>query len=64
MKYQNIVVQVSNYATDSLSETLKRYGQLGFKIVNVIMAKNKYDVDVMYLFFTKEIARLETTLPT
>ena len=56
MKYENIVVQVSNYATDYLQETLMKYGQLGFKLVNVTMAKNKYDVEVMYLFFTKELS--------
>ena len=56
MKYKNIVVQFSNYATDFLQETLINYGQLGFKLVNVTVAKNKYDVDVMYLFFTKELS--------
>lgn len=56
MKYENIVVQVSTYATDYLQETLMKYGQLGFKLVNVTMAKNKYDVEVMYLFFTKELS--------
>lgn len=56
MKYENIVVQVSTYATDYLQETFMKYGQLGFKLVNVTMAKNKYDVDVMYLFFTRELS--------
>lgn len=56
MKYENIVVQVSTYATDYLQETLMKYGQLGFKLVNVTIAKNKYDVDVMYLFFTRELS--------
>ena len=56
MKYKNIVVQVSTYATDYLQETLTKYGQLGFKLVNVTMAKNKYDVEVMYLFFTRELS--------
>jgi hypothetical protein len=55
MKYQNIVVTVSNYATNYLYETLNDYGQQGFKLVNVVMAKNKYYCDVMYLFFTKEM---------
>lgn len=54
MKYENIVVQVSNYATDALQETLSKYGNRGFKLVNTIMAKNKYNIDVMYLFFTRE----------
>ena len=56
MKYENIVVQVANYATDYLQETLMKYGQLGFKLVNVTVAKNKYDVEVMYLFFTKKLS--------
>lgn len=55
MKYENVFFQVSNYATDTLQETLSRYGELGFKLVNTMMAKNKYGVDVMYLFFTKEV---------
>jgi hypothetical protein len=55
VKYQNIVVTVSNYATKYLDETLDDYGQQGFELVNVVMAKNKYMLDVMYLFFTKEM---------
>lgn len=55
MKYENIVVQVSNYATDCLQETLTKCGQLGFKLVNVTMAQNKYGVNIMYLFFTREL---------
>lgn len=53
MKYQNTVVTISNYATNALKETLERYGELGFKLVNVVIAKNQYDVDAMYLFFIK-----------
>ena len=56
MKYKNIVVQFSNYETDYLQETLTNYGQLGFKLVNVTVAKNKYDIEVMYLFFTRELS--------
>ena len=55
MIYSNIAVQVSNYATDWLNKTLMEYGNMGFKLVNVVMAKNKYNIDVMYLFFTKEV---------
>jgi hypothetical protein len=55
MIYGNISVQVSNYATDSLNRTLVEYGNMGFKLVNAVMAKNKYNIDVMYLFFTKEV---------
>ena len=54
MRYKNVVVQVLNYATEWLQKTLTEYGEMGFKLVNVTMAKNKYNVDVMYLFFTKE----------
>lgn len=39
MKYENIVVQVSNYATDCLQDTLTKYGRCGFKLVNVTMAE-------------------------
>ena len=55
MKYANIVVPVSNYATIALDKTLIAYGNDGFKLVNVVMAKNKYNIDVMYLFFTKKV---------
>ena len=54
MKYTNIVVTVNGYATDSLQKTLKETGERGFKLVNAMLAKNKYNIDVMYLFFTKE----------
>lgn len=54
MKYLNTSIQVSNYATNTLNETLKQYGEQGFELVSAVKAKNKYDCDVMYLFFTKE----------
>lgn len=57
MKYHNIVVRVSNYATDALDEALKICGQEGYKLVNTLMAENKYGIDIMYLFFTKEITK-------
>ena len=63
MKYENEVIQVSNYATNSLQDTLTKYGQAGFKLVNVIMAQNRYSVEVMYLFFTREI-RDDSGIPT
>ena len=53
MKCRNIVDVVSNYATNELERTLEYYGERGFNLVNVTMAKNKYGVEVMYLFFTK-----------
>ena len=55
--YENIVITVSNYATDGLQDTLTKYGQSGFKLVNVTMTKNKYGVDVMYLFFTRKLRK-------
>ena len=59
MKYEHIVVGISNYATESLDDTLSKCGECGFKLVNVTMAQNKYGVEIMYLFFTKEIAESE-----
>lgn len=50
----NQVVVVSNYATEALQETLDVCAKNDYKLVNAILAKNKYHVDVMYLFFTKE----------
>lgn len=51
---RNKVVTVSNYATDKLQETLDWYGKAGYSIVSVVVAKNKYNCDVMYLFFTQK----------
>ena len=56
IKYENVVIQVSNYATDWLDKILMDYGNNGFKLVNVTMAENKYYVSVMYLFFTRELS--------
>lgn len=55
MKYDNEVVQVSNYATDAMNDLLVNYGQLGYKLVNALLAKNRHGAEVMYLFFTKEL---------
>lgn len=51
---RNAYEVVSNYATDALQETLNKYAKSGYKLVSVVMAKNKYNCEVMYLFFTKE----------
>lgn len=56
MQYENVVYKLSNYATNSLQDTLTKYGQAGFKLVNVTMAQNKYGADIMYLFFTRELS--------
>lgn len=56
MKFENIIVEVPNYTTISLDIELKRCGEQGFKLVNVVMAKNKYGIEVMYLcFFVREV---------
>lgn len=54
MKFSNIVVTISNYATEDLGSELEYYGDKGYKLVSVQMAKNKYGAEVMYLFFTRE----------
>lgn len=53
MKYQNIVVPVSNYATSALQETLTLWGKKGYRFVNSVMASNQYNCTIMYLFFVK-----------
>ncbi len=62
MKYDNIVVGVSNYATLQLGKTLQDYGKLGYKLVNVVMANNEHNCKIMYLFFTKEIKEQESKI--
>lgn len=54
MRFSNIVITVSNYATPDLGSDLEYYGDKGYKLVSVQMAKNKYGAEVMYLFFTRE----------
>lgn len=53
-RYENIVVQESHYSANNLQETLTRYGERGFKLVNTLMATGKHGIEVMYLFFTRE----------
>lgn len=60
MKFSNIVITISNYATSDLNNDLDYYGGKGYKLVSVQMAKNKYGAEAMYLFFTREE---ETTCP-
>lgn len=50
----NRVTIISNYATESLQETLDVYAKNNYKLVSTTLAKNRYNRDVMYLFFTKE----------
>lgn len=54
-KYQNIAIKISNYATSALNDLLLQYGENGFELVNSLIAKNEYGVDVMYCFFTKQL---------
>ena len=50
---ENICVTVSNYATETLQDTLNFYGEKGFSLVSTQMALNKYCSQVMYLFFVR-----------
>ena len=54
MKVSNKVAIVSNYATEYLDKTLSAYGDAGYKLVSTLLAPNEFNVQVMYLFFTKE----------
>ena len=54
MKISNEVVVVSNYATEYLNKTLSAYADAGYKLVSTLLAPNEFNVQVMYLFFTKE----------
>ena len=54
MKISNEVVVVSNYATEHLNKTLSAYADAGYKLVSTLLAPNEFNVQVMYLFFTKE----------
>ena len=54
MKISNEVVILSNYATQYLNKTLSTYGDAGYKLVSTLLAPNEFNVQVMYLFFTKE----------
>lgn len=51
-KFDNIVIIVDKAV---LQTTLTKYGKQGYQLVNTILAKDKYGVNVIYCFFTKEI---------
>ena len=51
---ENVCITVSNYATESLQNTLNFYGKEGFSLVSTQMASNKYGGQVMYLFFVRQ----------
>ena len=50
---ENVCVTVSNYATETLQDTLNFYGKEGFSLVSAQMASDKYGSQVMYLFFVR-----------
>ena len=50
---ENVCVTVSNYATEALQDTLNFYGEKGFSLVSTQMALDKYESQVMYLFFVR-----------
>lgn len=52
---ENVCVTVSNYATETLQDTLNFYGKEGFSLVSTQMASDKYGSQVMYLFFVRHI---------
>ena len=55
MSFDNLVVIVSNYATEALDNELSYWGERGYRLVSTEMAENTYGATVMYLFFTKEV---------
>lgn len=60
----NRVEQISNYNTSYLQEVLTDYGNAGYKLVNAVIVKNRYHVDVLDLFFTKEITEDDEIMQT
>ena len=54
MSFDNRVVIVSNYATETLDNELRYWGDREYRLVSTEMAENTYGATVMYLFFTKE----------
>ena len=53
-KISNEVVTLSNYATEDLDKILAEYGDVGYKLVSTNLAPNRFNVEIMYLFFAKE----------
>lgn len=60
MIIKNQVYVCSNYATSELQKILDCHAKAGYKLVSTEMAKNRYDVDVMYLFFAGEFDENKT----
>lgn len=53
-RIENTYTTISNYCTSALQDTLNRYSDAGYKLTSTQMAENKYGIQEMYLFFTKE----------
>lgn len=54
MKAYNTYYKLSNYCNGALlEEILNKYADYGFSLVSTLMVKDEYDIEVMYLFFTK-----------
>ncbi len=56
---KNKYVVIPDYGTNSLNETINIANNDGYFLVSVVMAKNKYGCECMYLFFGKEIQEEE-----
>ena len=54
-QYDNVVVEVSNYNTNALPRTLIQWGKSGYQLVSTQMVPNKHGIEIMLLFFTKEL---------
>lgn len=57
MKFQHRVEVVSNYCTEELEQRLERMGEMGYELVSVVVARNQYHVNSMYLFFKRSVER-------
>lgn len=53
--YHIVYEDCFNYNTDVLDDILEKYGKNGFQLVSTIIVKGNYDVDVLRLFFQKQI---------
>ena len=54
-KYKNTAAYINAYYTDVLEETLTDYGNAGYRLVSAQVMEEKNCVQIMYLFFTKEV---------
>lgn len=54
-KYKNTMAYVGCYCIDALEEMLINYGNAGYKLVSTQIVEGRNGIQVMYLFFSKEI---------